>query len=91
MSTITDAINMADGARQAGNLDMAIRILIDTLRAIDAGRARITPNETGAVITARQRGLDIATTSLQLGISEGRVRRILQRWDRMYPYDRRGR
>lgn len=91
MSTITDAINMAEGARQAGNLDMAIRILIEALRAIEAGRKRITPNETGAVITARQRGLDVAETASQIGISEGRVRRILQRWDRMYPYDRRGR
>lgn len=91
MSKISDIINMADGARQAGNFDLAIRILIEALRAIEAGRARITPEETGAVITARQRGLDAAETASQIGIAEGRVRRILQRWDRMYPYDRRGR
>ena len=32
MSTITDALNMADGARQTGHLDLAIRILIAVLR-----------------------------------------------------------
>lgn len=31
MSQITDALNMAEAARQVGNLDLAVRILIQTM------------------------------------------------------------
>lgn len=87
MSKIIDTINMAEGALQVGNEALAIRIMLTALRDMAAGQQRITPDETGAVISARKRGFDVATTAMELGISETRVRRILRLWDRMYPFD----
>lgn len=79
MSTITDALNMAEGARQAGNTDLAIRILIDTLRAIEAGRTRITPEETGRVWEMWRKGIAVEVIAEKLGYTLPRVKRITRR------------
>lgn len=79
MSKITDALNMAEGARQTGNTDIAIRILIETLREIEEGRRRITPEETGRVWELWRRGVAVEIIAEKLGYTVARVKRVTRK------------
>ena len=89
MSKITDAINMAEGALSVNNEALAIRILIEALREIEASRRRVTPEETGAVWDLWRSGETIEIIAKRLGMPETRVRGITRKLKRAYPYDRR--
>jgi len=87
MSKINDIINMADGARQAGNYDLAIRVLIDALREIEVSRARVTPEEFGNVWGRWRRGESVDKIASGTGYTVARVSTITRKCKRMYPRD----
>jgi len=89
MSKISDIINEAEGALSVKNEALAIRILIEALRAIEAGRARITPEETGAVWDRWRRGDSIERIASITGYAVCRVATITRKLKRLYPHDRR--
>jgi len=87
VSKINDIINMADGARQAGNHDMAIRILIDALREIATARKRVTPEEFGLVWERWRRGESVEKIASSTGYTVARVTTISRKCKRLYPHD----
>ena len=75
MSKISDIINEAEGALSVKNEALAIRILIEALRAIDGSRRRITPEETGRVWEMWREGVSVETIAETLATRRARQAR----------------
>ena len=87
MSKINDIINQAEGARQCGNLELAISLLLDFARETQRARACVTPEEFGNVWERWRRGESVEKIASSTGYTVARVATITRKCKRMYPHD----
>ena len=87
MSKINDIINQAEGARQCGNLELAVALLLDFARETQRARTRVTPEEFGTVWDLWRRGESVEKIASSTGYTVARVATIARKCKRLYPHD----